>query len=330
MLKRKAFWLVILLFLLVGAYTTWSATRTEALLVQGEVDATRIDLAAEVSARVSDTPVNFGDRVTVGQVLVELSSPQLKASLASAKAALDVAKANKRLTFSTRPETIDAARATLGQADAAFDLASKTYERLAKLRETDTVSVQRLDQAAQSLQQAREARKAAEAQLELAIQGASEEQKAVSVAQVEQAEAAVGQIETNIAELTIYAPMDGQITARMAEKGKFFAAGAPQISMIDVDHLWFTFNLREDLLNGLTIGQQLNVHVPALGGRVVPAKITAINVEGSYANWRATKATGDFDLRTFSIRAEPVTQDKDLRPGMSALLKWGTEDKLGL
>jgi HlyD family secretion protein len=124
--------------------------------------------------------------------------------------------------------------------------------------------------------------------------------------------------------MTVVSPIDGEVTTRTAEVGKLFSAGAPLISIVDVDHAWFTFNLREDLLEGLNVGQALEVQVPALGadGALVPATITAINVEGSYANWRATKATGDFDLRTFSVRAEPVARVNGLRPGMSALVDW--------
>jgi len=127
----------------------------------------------------------------------------------------------------------------------------------------------------------------------------------------------------------VTSPIDGQVTTRTAEVGKLFSAGAPLISIVDVDHAWFTFNLREDLLQGLEIGQPLEVRVPALGQdhAAISARITAINVEGSYANWRATKATGDFDLRTFSVRAQPVEPIAGLRPGMSALVDWPTTNR---
>ena len=100
------------------------------------------------------------------------------------------------------------------------------------------------------------------------------------------------------------------------------------ISIVDVDRAWFTFNVREDLLDGLEIGRTLQVRVPALGNRLVEAKITAINALGSFANWRATKATGDFDLRTFELRAEPVAAERNLRPGMSALVEWSASHRL--
>ena len=185
-----------------------------------------------------------------------------------------------------------------------------------------------MDQASNTLAASMRAREAAEANLLLAENGNSAEEKAVAEAQVQQAAASVAQTQADIAELTVTSPIDGEVTARMAEIGKVFSAGAPLISVVDVENAWFTFNLREDLLDGLAVGQELDVRVPALGELMVTAKITAINVEGSYANWRATKATGDFDLRTFSVRAEPAAPVSGLRPGMSALVEWRAPARL--
>jgi HlyD family secretion protein len=306
----------------VGTFFYLSTEGQKALVVQGEVEATRIDLAAKVAGRVSEVSADFGDRVDAGAPLVVLSSPQLEASLVSAQAALDVAVANRDLIFSTRPETIDAREAEHERAKADLFLAEKVYERIRQLTEHSTASIQRLDEASNALSAAQQNVLATEANLRLATNGNSIEQKAASEAQVAQAQASVARTKTDLAELQVFAPISGQVTARLAEPGELFSSGAILMSIVDIDNAWFTFNLREDFLNGLTVGQQLNVEIPALNGRLVPAKVTAINAEGNYANWRATKATGDFDLRTFSIRLEPIERDVELRPGMSALIDW--------
>jgi HlyD family secretion protein len=308
----------------VAGYLAWTLDKPATYLVQGEVEATRIDLSAMVTARVLDTPAGFGDRVIAGQMVVQLESAQLEAQLATAKAGVAVAEANRDVANATRPETIAASQAQLAKADADVELAQSSYNRVTQLREDSVVSQASLDQSTNSLNAAIQAKAAARANLDQAQNGTSEEQKAVAAAQVTQAEANLTQIQANIDEMTVVSPIDGEVTTRTAEVGKLFSAGAPLISVVDVDHAWFTFNLREDLLEGLNVGQALEVQVPALGaeGALVPAIITAINVEGSYANWRATKATGDFDLRTFSVRAEPVARVNGLRPGMSALVDW--------
>ncbi|EPX81825.1 HlyD family secretion protein [Litoreibacter arenae] len=316
--------LAVLAVLAVAALLVWTVRQPATYLVQGEVEATRIDLSALITARVSETPVGFGSRVSAGDIVVQLESPQLRAQLETAKAGIAVARANRDLTFSTRPETIAAAEAQLAKAVADVELAQSSYDRVNQLRDSSVVSQANLDQASNALNAAIQAQAAAQANLDQARNGASEEQRAVATAQVTQAEANLTQLQANVEELTVTSPIDGEVTTRTAEVGKLFSAGAPLISIVDVDHAWFTFNLREDLLEGLEVGQPLEVRVPALGQdhAPVPAEITAINVEGSYANWRATKATGDFDLRTFSVRAEPTEPVDGLRPGMSALVDW--------
>jgi HlyD family secretion protein len=112
------------------------------------------------------------------------------------------------------------------------------------------------------------------------------------------------------------------VTTRIAELGENFSAGAPLVALIDMNNLWFTFNLREDLLAGLKVGERFEVTVPALTFKRIPVRVTLINVQGQYATWRATRATGDFDLRTFEVRAMPVEPIDGLRPGMSAVAAW--------
>ncbi|MDF3414583.1 HlyD family efflux transporter periplasmic adaptor subunit [Sulfitobacter sp. M57] len=321
--------LAVLAVLAVAALLIWTLRQPTTYLVQGEVEATRIDLSAQVTARVAQTPVSFGDRIRAGDVVVQLHSPQLLAQLSAAQAGVGVAQANRDLAFSTRPETIAAAEAQLAKAVADVELAQSNFDRINKLRADSVVSQANFDRATNTLDAAVQAQAAAQANLDQARNGTSAEQKAVATAQVTQAEANLAQLQANVDELTVTSPIDGQVTTRTAEVGKLFSAGAPLISIVDVDHAWFTFNLREDLLQGLEIGQPLEIRVPALGQdhAAIPARITAINVEGSYANWRATKATGDFDLRTFSVRAQPVEPIVGLRPGMSALVDWSTTNR---
>ncbi|AGT09164.1 HlyD family secretion protein [Paracoccus aminophilus] len=322
MSTRKLIATLVLVAALGGGTALWAMTRPAALVVQGEVEATRIDLASRVSGRVAEVAVDFGDRVQKGETLVLLSSPQLQAGQVTAQAALAVAEANRDLTFSTRPETIAAREAELAKAEGDVALLQKNYDRIAKLRDTAVVSAQTLDEVSNALASALRAREAASANLALARNGNSPEQRAVAQAQAEQAAAALGQTEADLAELTVVAPIDGQVTARMAEPGKNFAAGSPLLSIVDVDHAWFTFNLREDFLGALKIGDEIEVRLPALGDKRIRARVSAINVQGSYANWRATKATGDFDRRTFALRAVPLAPDAALRPGMSALIEF--------
>jgi HlyD family secretion protein len=315
-------WIVLSSVLLGLAAFLWFATRPQPLTVQGEVSANRVDVSPRVNGRVSELGVDVGDNVKRGALLAQLESPQLSASLLAARAALAVAKADYDRVYSTRPETIAARKADLAAAEADVVLTKEEYDRQAHLITTGFTPQQRVDEATRNLRAATNRRDAAKSALDLVVKGASDEEKGLATAQVKQAEASLNQREVDVAELTLRSPISGQVTSRVAELGENFSAGAPLFSLIDMENLWFTFNLREDLLGGLKIDDRFEVAVPALKSQVIPVRVTMINVQGQYATWRATRATGDFDLRTFEVRAKPLQPVAGLRPGMSAIVAW--------
>src|SRR6266581_263278 len=204
-----------------------------------------------------------------------------------------------------------------------------TVEKGAGLAELESPQLfaARLDEVTRNLQLATRKRESAEAAFQLASQGASKEERALAAAQVKQAEATLNQRDVDVAEFAVRSPINGQVTTRVAALGENFSAGAPLFSMFDMDNLWFTFNLREDLLGGLKIGDKFDVTVPALKSQIIPVRVTMINVQGQYAAWRATRATGDFDLRTFEVRALPIQPVDGLRPGMSAIVSWANRGR---
>ena len=321
-LTRAFRWIAGVLVLAVFAAVLWFATRPPPLTVQGEVSADRVDISPRVAGRIKTLGADVGDTVERGAVLTELDNPQLAATLLAAQAALLVAKADLDRINSTRPETIAARRAEVASAEADVTLAQETYDRQAQLARSGNTPQTRVDEATHNLEAAIRKREAAQANLQLAITGASQEERALAAAQVKQTEAALNQRVVDMAELSIRAPISGQITTRVAELGENFSAGAPLFSLIDMGNVWFTFNLREDLLAGLKTGDTFEVTVPALKSAVIRVRVTMINVQGQYATWRATRATGDFDLRTFEVHAKPIDPVEGLRPGMSAIASW--------
>jgi len=305
----------------------WLATRPPPLTIQGEVSADRVDVSSRVAARAVALNADVGDTVEKGSLMAELDNPQLVAMRFAAETSLAVANADLDRISSTRPETIATRKAELESAKADEMLSQATYKRQIELARTGNTPQARVDEATRNLQMASRQRESAQAALELATTGASKEERALAAAQVKQAQAVLNQRDVDLDELVIHAPISGQVTTRVAAIGENFSAGAPLFSLIDMHNLWFTFNLREDLLGGLKIGDQFDVTVPALNSQVVPVRVTMINVQGQYAAWRATRATGDFDLRTFEVRALPIEPVDGLRPGMTAVAEWANRGR---
>lgn len=298
----------------------WMATRPAPLILQGEVSADRYDVSARVSGRVAELGADVGDTVAKGDLLVMLESPELLALLQTRKATVEVAEADYERIITVREEEVAARQAELGATEAELGLREHELERLQKLRKSPAFSQAQLDVAVRNRDSALKRRDAAKATLQLTKEGASKADRQLAQARVEEAKAALQSVQAQISELSVVAPVGGLVTTRVAEVGENFNPGAPLISLVDMNDLWFTFNVREDFLEGIEIGDVRTVRVPALANREVGARVTLINVLGQFAAWRATRATGDFDLRTFEIRGEPVEPVQGLRPGMSAVV----------
>ncbi len=321
---RKALlpFLLLAALALVVAGAVWWVTRPGPVLIQGEVAAPRVDVSARVSGRVAEVAADLGDTVEAGVGLVTLSNPQLVTAHAAAASGREVARASEAAAGATRPELIRVRKADLALAQADLVLAQEQIARDTELSQQGQRSQAVLDQSIRNLETATRRVEAAQAQLDLAQAGASPEERALAAAQVAQAEATLAQRQADLDELTVIAPMSGEISARLIEPGENIGPGTPLFTIVDLDSAWFTFNLREDMVAGLKVGDRLRVRVPALDIEV-EAEITLINVQGQFASWRATRATGDFDLRSFELRARPTAPLAGLRPGMSALITLG-------
>src|ERR1700723_3721451 len=307
----------------VVALSVFYLLRPEPLLVQGEVDATRLDIAARVDGRVKEIPVERGQNVPAGAVLVQIDNPETLAKhdqMRTAKAVAEAQLAN--VLVGTRVETIAARKAEMERAQAALVLAQKTFDRTHTLTEQGNAPQARLDQMTATLHENERAVDQAKSAYEQAVNGYTKEERAISRANVEKADADIQSVQSIIDQLVVYAPLASQVYQRNVEPGEYVSPGVPLITLIDLADVWIHFDLREDLVKTLKVGDRFNVRVPALDDRSITVEVKLIATKGEYSSWRATRATGDFDLRTFSIRAYPVQPLPDLRPGMSAYLDW--------
>jgi len=203
----------------------------------------------------------------------------------------------------------------------ARELAEKTFARVERLHADGVLPTQRRDEAEANLVTSRDAEEAARATYDMAVNGARREDKAAAAATVDRANAAIAEVEAFRAETTLTAPVAGEVYRKHVEVGELVGAGYPIVTIVDLTDVWVTFNLREDRLAGLAIGDRLTARVPALG-REIELAVSFIAPQGDFATWRSTSAQGGFDLKTFEMRARPVAPVAGLRPGMSAIVKW--------
>jgi len=287
------------------------------------VDATRFDIAARVDGRVAEIPVVRGQNVDAGAVLVRIDNPETLAKDQQALAAKVVADAQlANINVGTRKEVVAARKAAYERAQAAQVLAQQTYDRVRALAATGNAPQARLDQATDTLHESERAIDQAKSAYEQAVNGYTAEEHQIAAADVQKAVADIEAVQATIDQMVIYAPVASQVYKRNIEPGEYVSPGVPLVTLIDLNDMWIHFDLREDLVKTLKVGDRFDVRIPALDDRRITVEVRLIATKGEYASWRATRATGDFDLRTFSIRAYPVEKLPELRPGMSAYMDW--------
>ena len=254
---------------------------------------------------------------------MRIDNPETVAKHDQSVAAKIVSEAQlANINVGTRPEVIAARKAELERAQASVVLAQKTYDRISQLAEHGNAPIARLDQATDSLHESQRAVDQAQSAYDQAVNGYTREEHEIAQANVGKAIADIKAAQSIIDQMTIYAPVASQVYQRNVEPGEYVSPGVPLVTLIDLGDLWIHFDLREDLVKTLKVGDRFDVRIPALADRLVTVEVKLIATKGEYASWRATRSTGDFDLRTFSIRAYPVDKVPELRPGMSAYLDW--------
>lgn len=291
-------------------------------IIEGQADATAVRISGKLPGRVVDLYVEEGDMVKAGDTLVHIHSSLADAKLVQAMGMETAAKAmNRKVDAGTRSQIIQSAYDLWQQARSAESITKKTYDRMQTLYSEGVMSEQKRDEAKAAYDAAVAASSAAKSQYELAKQGAQSEDKESAAAMVDVAKGGVGEVQALLEDQYLTAPCDGQIDVVYPHVGELVSLGAPIMSLLKIQDKWITFNVREEYLQDMTLGKEIEVMIPALGRKETKAKIYYIRDLGSYATWHATKTTGDWDSKTFEVKARPTEQLHDLRPGMTVIYK---------
>ena len=309
---------IIVVLALIGLFLL----KPEPQIIQGQAEATQVRVSGKLPGRVVEFMVEEGQHVLAGDTLVHIHSSLVEAKLSQAEAMETVAKAqNKKVDSGTRVELLNSAYDMWQQAQAGLTIAKKTYERMQSLSKKGVVSEQKRDEAEAAYKAMVATESAAKSQYEMAKAGAQAEDKAAAAAMVAAAQGSVAEVESILSDSYLTAPTDGEISDIFPNVGELVSLGAPIMNVLKLDDMWVSFNVREDLLENLTMGAEVQAIIPALENKEVTLKVFYIRDMGSYAVWRATKVTGQYDAKTFQVKARPVEPVDNLRPGMSVLLK---------
>ena len=290
-------------------------------LVQGQVEVSEYRVSSKVPGRILEIRVKEGDYVKVGDTLAILDAPEVRAKMEQARSAENAAAAlEMKAQNGARQEQIQGAYQLWQQAKAGLEIAEKSYQRIQRLYEEGVVSAQKRDEVYANYKAMEAQCKAAESQYQMAVNGARREDKLAAAAQVGRAKGAVQEVNSYIHETVQIAQMEGEVSSIYPKVGELVGTGSPIMTISMMQDMWGSFNVREDQLNGMQVGSVVKAFVPAFN-KEVEMKVYYLKDQGSYAVWKATKANGQYDLKTFEVRARPTVKFEGLRPGMSLIIK---------
>ena len=290
-------------------------------IIQGQAEVDEYRVSSKVPGRILEFRVKEGQTVQAGDTLAILEAPDIAAKMEQARAAEAAAQAqNEKAIKGARQEQIQAAYEMWQKARAGVVIAEKSYKRVKNLFEQGVMPAQKLDEVTAQLNASIATEKAAKAQYTMAKNGAEREDKMAAAALVERAKGAVAEVESYIKETFLIAQSAGEVSEIFPKVGELVGTGAPIMNIAILKDMWVTFNVREDLLKNLTMGAEFEAF-PALDNKTIKLKVDYMKDLGTYAAWKATKTTGQFDLKTFEVRARPLDKVEGLRPGMSVIIK---------
>ena len=308
---------VVVIVALVGIF----ALQPEEELIQGEAEASEYRVSGKVPGRIEMYMYEEGDIVRKGDTLVAIYSPEVEAKMEQAQAAREMAEAvNQKAKNGAQREQITGAYEMWQKAKAGEEIYRKSYERVSALYDKGVVSAQKRDEVEAQYKAAVATTKAAKSQYDMARNGARQEDKEAAEAQVARVDGLIKEVELAQAERYLISPCDGEVSERFPKPGELVGQGSPVMAIVDLNDAWFTFSVREDMLEGIKMGNEYRVRIPALGNGDYPVRVTHIKAMGTYATWRTTKQNGGYDVRTFDVKCRPVNPIRDLRPGMTAIM----------
>jgi HlyD family secretion protein len=296
----------------------YSARRSgSAATIVGVVRATEVRVEPEVDGQLASIAVKKGAYVHAGDVLARLSAVELTAQADQARAALASASANRNNVYAgVRREQVDSLKAAIAKASARLDYVQAQLTRTSTLARQSFESQQSLDQAQNDAASAHADVAEAQANYDAAAAGPTREERLIADAQVQAAAAAVSVLDRRLDKMVLRAPADGVVSVIAAEVGENVRAGQPILMVEAAGEQWLSFNVREDQLNRLSMGETTNVRRNGTDGPT-RAVITELRPLGTFATWQAERVIGDHDRNTLRLRLDPEGDRAGFEPGMT-------------
>ncbi len=288
----------------------------------GLFDTTEIRVASEIPGRIEHIYIKLGDKVKKGQLLATIESDILDAKVQQAEGMYSAAESvNEKASKGARKQEIQAANDQYEMAKSQYIFAENSFKRVQNMFKDSLISTQKMDEITFKRDAAKKQMEAAESLYNMAMEGARIEDKKAAKGQLSAVAGKVKEAKAFYKELNIYAPVDGEISAKLAEESEVMPAGYPIFTIQQLEHIHAVIHVRENFLTDFQMGKEILGKLPAFDNELHKFKITYISSMADFADWIPTADKGRLDMKTFEIHLTPVESIEGLRPGMSINIK---------
>ncbi|MDI3480654.1 MAG: HlyD family secretion protein [Tepidanaerobacteraceae bacterium] len=309
----------------------------DGIVSQGVIEAQEVSINSKIPGKIAKLYVAEGDEVKAGDILVEISSDEIKAKEDQAKAMVNEAQA----AYDAAKGQLEAAQAMLekakngarkqeiAQAQASYDLWLKTYERVKKLYEKGAVSAQKCDEvktqlevAAQNLSMAKEGARSEDISAAQAAVVSAQAMEQAAKAKLQEAKGGLEEVRAYLKDTKITSPISGTVTELDADEGELVSTGMSIATVTDLNDMWVEVQVKETDISKIFLGQRVKVKIPAYPDEIFSGKVVRINQKPDFAVKRATNDNGSFDIQAFGVKIKLDNKNKVMRPGMTAFVQF--------
>ena len=341
MTGRKFFTLLFVIFVVAAVAYYLTTPRGNDIPLIGVVDGNEVIVSPQITGRIVNLTVDEGTAVKKGELIAELDSTQLEASLAATKANVSsleaqVNEANHNYTWTNNQTDASVTEARARVASSSAQLAparaqlwsdQQDLKRMQELFAKGEVSAQDRDHAEAgvrisqaNVEALEEAVRAESAAVEVAQANrkqvdARKSAITTTIAQLEQARASAAEMAAQLGYTKIYAPISGIVSVRVAKQGEVVAQGSPIVVIVDINDLWVRADVEETYIDSIKFGEKLSVKLPS--GDIIEGPVIFKGVENDFATQRDVSRTKR-DIKTFAIKVAVPNPDGRLFTGMTA------------
>jgi HlyD family secretion protein len=331
MLGKRSF-IIFIAVLIIASFAGCSKSNENIITASGTIEATEVNVSAEVSGKITECYVDEGTAVKNKSSLAKLDSTIPAFQVLQAEAVLKAAQEKSKETKKgSRKELIEQAQSSVNQiaslqsgAKQSMDNARDNLKRIQELTVEGGATTQQLADAQTKYEIAKtqydayaSQKRSAQEQLDLLKNGATTETISIADAGVAQARASLDIAKAQLLKCMINSPIDGTISEVNYKTGEFVSTGAPIFTLINIQDSWIAVFISEKDIPKIKLGQSAVISVDAYPDKKFKGQVSFISDKAEFTP-KNLQTKEERVNAVFAVKVKLLEGKEQLKPGLPA------------